>query len=288
MHDIAFFCDGSLVWQGPVTNVAENDDKTLSIDMVDKSGRWFRRLAPYEHSYAAAAKTDAAQVFQDIINDLESTSPTGLNLNITNATGVTTERVIQVWDPVEPILNDLADAALDWTVVGLDAYAGGNTVPAGSALVLSTEDHWDLPPQIIRNGDTQVTQVRVVGQGVAAVWPFTVGPPPDDPIFGTIQEVIHHPDANTFSEVLALAKSYFALRQGIQYEISTSRSQLSNRFPYEADQLIPGRVFTIVTNSSCVELALDLRLSRVDVRIEQAHESEATIDLQPFGTGLEA
>lgn len=287
-HEIGIYRAGQAapVWQGPVDEV-DDSGRELRISAFDKSAYWYKRLTTASISHAGAP-VDASVFFAELVAQAEAGAPSGLAFVPTSPTGVLIERVADIDQKIGPFLNDMADAAIDWTVVGLQAFAGGVTVPAGGALVLVTADHWDqeTPPEVVTEGRSQITRVVVHAQGdITAIYP--PGPAVADPVFGIVEEEISKPEIPSQAEADAYAQSYYDRHQGPQIHISTAGSSLSKRFPYGLPDLIPGRLFEVLVNSGCGERLLSLRLSAVSVDISGGHEESVKIDLQPVGQNEE-
>lgn len=282
-HEIALYRGGDLtqpVWQGPVEN-STTTRKTLSITARDKSLYWYSRHSSADISHAGAA-VDASVLFSELIAQAEAGSPSGLVFIPSALTGVMVERAIPAESDIGPHLDDLANEAIDWTVVGLLVYAGGVTTPAGGALPLVTSDHWDDPPSVVESGG-MVTRVIVrAASDVLGIFP--PGPAVPDPVYGIIEVEVPSPAVAKQPEADAFAQSYFERHRGPDLSIVTADSALSKRFPYSLADLIPGRLFPVLINSECREQLLILRLMQVTVNITSGAETSVKIDLQPIGT----
>lgn len=283
-HEIGFYRSGqtSPVWQGPVDSVTDTG-REIAVTALDKSAYWYKRNTSADLSHAGAA-VDAATLFSELVAQAEAGSPTGLLFVPSGPTGVMVTRVVPINQKIGPILDDLSNGAIDWTVVGLQAFAGGATVKAGGALVLATSDDWDPDelPEVVTDGHSQITRVVLHAQGdIVSIYP--PGPAVADPDFGIIEEEISKIQIPSQAEADAYAKSYYERHQGPQVHISTARSAVSKRFPYEMADLIPGRLFNVLVNTSCVEQLLTLRLSQTTTTIVDGHEESVKIDLQPVG-----
>jgi len=283
-HEIALYRAGQRepVWQGPVDSVTDTG-REIRVTGLDKSGYWYKRATSADLSHAGAP-VDAAVLFSELVAQAELGSPSGLAFVPSGPTGVQVTRVLPTNQKIGPALDDLANGAIDWTVVGLRAYAGGVTISAGGALVLTTADDWTEQerPEIITDGTSQVTRVILHGQGaITAIYP--PGPAVPDPIFGIVEEEISRPQIASQSEADAYARSYYDRHQGPQVHISTARAALSKRFPYEMADLIPGRLFNVLVNTACADRLLTLRLSALIAEIVAGHEAAVRIDLQPVG-----
>lgn len=286
-HEVALYRDGdpTPVWIGPVTAVVDTG-RELQVSASDRSAFWYRRETSASISHAGAP-VDASVLFSELVAQAELGSPSGLTF-LPTTTGVLVDRVVPINQKIGPVLDDLANGAVDWTVVAYQAFAGGVTIPAGGALVLVTSDAWEQEnlPEVVTDGTSQTTRVVVHAAGdITAIFP--PGPAVPDPIFGIIETEIPKSQISSQTEADAYAQSFYERHQGPQVHISTARSALSKRFPYELSDLIPGRLFNVLVNTSCVEELLTLRLSQVTTDISEGHEEAVMIDLQPIGQNSE-
>lgn len=282
-HELALYRESAddPVWQGPITKVEHNRSHVV-VSASDKSLRWFQRETSSDISHAGAP-VDSAVLFSELIAQAEAGSPSGLAIVPSAPTGVTTERAITAPTMIGPILNDLSRGAIDWTIVGLRAYAGGVTTPAGGFLPLVTSEHWDDQPTVFDDGVKLATRVIVrAGSNLLGIYP--PGPAVADPVFGIIEVEIAKPDIASQPEADAAAKTFYELHKGPDVNIVTREAALSTRFPYELADLIPGRIFPVDVDTVCNEALLTLRLGEVDVTIVAGHEQSAKIDLQAIGT----
>lgn len=282
-HEIGIYRDGQdqPVWQGPVTGPTEQTGRQLVIAASDKSGYWYRRDTSLVHSHAGAP-VDAGTLFANLVADAETGVPSGLIFTPVSPTGTMVERTINTSEKIGPHLDDLANDGIDWTVVGLQCYAGGVTISAGGALPLETRDHWEDPPTVTSDGRQQATRVLVHAQGsILGVWP--PGPPVVDPVFGILEEDISRPNIANQAEADAYAQSYYLRHQGPVVGITTGQSVLSKRFPYGMADLIPGRLFNVLVNTECQDTLLTLRLAELNVDASNGAETAVRIDLQPVG-----
>jgi hypothetical protein len=284
-HELALARDGQIVWQGPIVE-PQSQGTGGSYDARDLSAWWDHRKLRYDRAYTGV---DLATVFQQLAVDAMTPDPTPNVLVATSATGILGTRTYQAGQHllIGPLLRELSDVGVDWTVVGRNVIAGGLVVPT-TPIVRLNDEHLVAPPGVQLEGLSMANDVTVVGAGGGgtAIAPVFGEAIDADSIteFGLLDAVSTNANALDATSAAAGAASTLAVsREPITV---ASDVQIDSDAPILIQQLVPGALIDVAWRTSGLEVSGTYRLSKVSADVKSGSET-VTITIQPVGATTE-
>lgn len=284
-HELALARDGEIVWQGPITE-PQSQGTSGSYDARDLSAWWDHRKLRYDRAYSGV---DLATIFQQLTVDAMTPDPTPNVVVATSDTSILGTRSYLAGQHllIGPLLRELSDVGVDWTVVGRNVIAGGLVVPT-TPIVRLNDEHLVAPPGVQLEGLAMANDVTVVGAGG--------GGQTDAPVFG---EAIDADSISEFGLLDAVSTNSNALdatsaTAGAASTLAVARRpitvasdvQLDSDAPILIQQLVPGALIEVAWRTSGIEVSGTFRLSKVSADVKGGSET-VTITIQPVGTTTE-
>lgn len=283
------------VWVGPVYSPqpqppdASSHESDIQIACRDLSV-WFDKRKIHDDLIYDTGTADLATMFEDIVGSaMNPDNSPGISV-VGSPTGITGIRTyLQDQNLLAgPELRNLSNIGVDWTTYIRQILMGGTTVFNPAAQIGPFLDqHFIVPPTVIRDGSKQYNSVTQIGSGTApdggnAI--FQVATDTDaQNLYGLLEQVVT--DTTILDDPSALAGAESALALGASI-VQITNAVLTPDAPFQMSQLIPGVLCEINLNESCVPVAGLFRLQRVDVMVDVSAEQTETVTLtfQPVGT----
>jgi len=276
-HELAVYRDGVRVWSGPLIRV-NAPVEAAKLTARDLTAWWDRRFVHDDHSFAA---TDLATVFRQISEDaMEPDNTPGLYVETTPSGVLADLDVLGAQHKrAGPLLRDLANIGIDWTVVDRRILAGGLVVPTTSIGPFLIE-HFVQTPTVTIDGAAQANVWHVVSGGGSQ----------GDSVHGHAQDQNainadgYLEDVATVSTIqeAALAEEAAASRLALTTEpLLVERVVLSPDAPFAIDDLVPGTVCQLCLET-CIPVDDYFRLKSVAVTAGGKEEAVA-LTFEPLG-----
>ena len=275
-HELAIWRDDDEVWVG-VVGKPKYTGAGVVLPARDLF-QWFaRRLLPFDRSYI---DTDLGEIFAQYVEDALSrdTSP-NITVETVSATGVSGSRQVLAsqYRRADDELRELARSGIDWTMVGRTLRVGGEEVPTGELLMLTTDSFDD--PEIEPDGLETATEVTVVGSrsddpDVPIVGVY--GGPDGD--LGLVQIVEQESSIEDDASAEAAARTRWEMLHEVPEYV---RGALSPFAPVSFDQLVPGARVELRVRAGCHSAIGAARLQALAVDAQVGPEGEVTAKVVP-------
>lgn len=247
VDELVFYREGNPepVWLGPIVGSSESMSE-LTIRAVDRLGSIGDRRSPISHPALgrSAPTVDPHDLALWLLSAAEQQGPLGLRLidppYASTPPLVTAD--IAAGDLLWDALRDLADSAIDFTVMGPRLYFGAPTIQLTDLPQLDTRLHWlEDGAAIETDARNMATEIEVLGGGGAvAYWP--VYPDPVSPLFRPLRLI--RENVTSEAELERIARDAWAQSQSPTTTVLTDPS-LSPEAPVAVEDLIPGRLVTV-------------------------------------------
>lgn len=266
-----------LVWAGPVTDLIDNRDGTITITASDSSlyALEERRARP-----GVWTQQDIATIFVEVVRAALAVDDPGITVTAT-PTGVLGDRVIAPTDLVlvQSIVEELTKTAVDWTVVGREWRIGGTQVDMSRILPIKLRDQdFGVPPKIRVSRSAMGTTFYTRGSDVVGAY----GGPRSD---GVVIERVA--DANQIldkeSADAAAQSAWDAGRVPYVVIDGEGRAALAASAMVDIQTLVPGMGVPVEVGD-CLPYAGLMRLAAVNTTFGPEAE-DVSLTLQPIGTG---
>lgn len=277
-HELAIYRNEDLVWVGPILK-PDPSGLQFKIDARDLSAWWDVRLLHTDRVFDLPL--DLAYIFEAVANDAMEPDPSpGLVVRATPSgtkdkySKLAAENVI-----VGPLLRDLANTAVDWTVVGREALVGGPELslrPLGPL----TDEHFVRPPHPVVDGTQRGTRVIVRGAGSGAQGDKVVGDATNEAArheFGLIERVL---SIQTITDGGSAQKAAESRVELIATDFPIQDAVLTPEAPVAVSDLIPGRRVQLALEDTCIPCFGTWRLRTVD---GSGEADTITLTFEPLG-----
>lgn len=267
-----------LVWAGPVTDLVDNRDGTMTIAAVDQSlyAIGERRARP-----GSWTQQDLSTVFVDVLRAALAEDDPGLVFTAT-PTGILGDRVIADTDVVmvSQVIDEISRTAVDWTVIGREWRVGGTEVDLSRTLPVRLRDlDFVEAPKLRVSRSAMGTRwyVRASGDVVgAATYTRPDGVIIERSIDGA--QIIDQGSADAAAATaLALGKAPVVVIDG------TQQAAIAPGTEVDIQTLVPG-MGVPVDVGDCLRYTGTMRLAEVAADFTAESES-VKVTLQPVGTG---
>lgn len=259
LHQLAIFRDDEPVWRGFVFNTSAQDGK-LSVTARDPSS-WFskRRVERSRGWYGVDPTTIAAEVIRDALAAFDPfgmsqymvEAPTGLFVNYE----VKKDAVL-----VAEVLKDLVDVGLQWTVTGGRLVLG--PAPRAHTTAGLDDSHFDTLPTVEKDGSAVVNDLLILGKGASGQY-FDYG----SGFAGALQGIEKADALTTEFQCVNEARDQVRSRTVATRRISMpGNSRLMPNAPVSVEELVPGCLVPIATNTTGILVASRLELSEMSVK----------------------
>lgn len=277
--------DDSLVWVGPVVGTEWHNDvngsRSVTIDARDL-GQWFeRRLEERNRSFVGV---DAAVIFRQIVSDaLHRDVTPNIDFSSISPTGVIADRELKIEARRRAAddLRELANTAVDYTMIGRRLIAGGTEVPTAELGKLVNE-HFSTVT-LKADGLQTETESTVVGSP-----PENMGGPVVavaggvEAVRGLLQGVVNEAGIQDHNSAQALADTrHLFLQETPRYV----EGVLTAEAPVDFGALIPGARTDLRLGFLCRDVVGDHRLRALDVGVSDLNVETITARFTTAGTG---
>ena len=265
-----------LVWAGPVKDLIDNRDSTVTINAADSSLYVLDERVVRPGSWV---QVDLATVFVDVLTAALAPDDPGLVISST-PTGVLGDRVVADTDIVlvRSLIDELTKTAVDWTVVGREWRIGGTEVDLSRVLPVKLRDgDFGTPPPIRVSRSAMGTKFFVRGSGVVGEFG---GPRADGVLIERVSEgnqIIDKASAD------AAARSSWEVASTPYVVIDGSAvATIAPMTMVDIQTLVPGMLVPVEVGE-CLPYHGTMRLAEVNVSFSAESEGVA-LTLQPVGT----
>lgn len=277
-HELGFYRDGDLMWQGPIQFISEDKD-FITIQAADVLA-WMQvryNREAFDFINSDADQTDIAHYFIDQAFMFDD--PHVREYVVAVPTGATYQaqahnRYTITWFEA---LDDIGKQDLDYTTVGRRILIGGELSTLTPPLALTDVSFVDNVT-LIQDGSQLATRYCAAGQEGANV--ACVGGV--DAFYGLVERMVTADSitSNAVAEFTASSLRNAAYPQPVVIAVPSGAS-LADTAPVGIDQLICGARIDVALTSFCRELAQPMRLAALDVSWDGQFETVA-VNLDPF------
>lgn len=287
------------LWCGTVTQVVEDSIAgTLKIVTKDPSIWWGRNPVSARN---VLEPIDEAELWRQLVGDSEAKNPSGVTLKpfrptgveftegVTRRSTVTTEstttetradgsKIVTETTVTGSSSTDASSLILGglesvfWTIHGCELYGPGpTTVDQSPYATLDVEKHWTVAGGVFDDdGAFVTTQATVIGKDVrgdeiVGRYPATSVPHPDYGVHES--EPVIDLTLSTQAQVDAAAREIYERDKDGSLFFVTSSSSLSKDAPVTPWDLVPGRLFWVVSRSTCNQVRVLRQLNNVKIEV---------------------
>jgi hypothetical protein len=271
--EIIVYRDGRDAWAGPVTDVSFGYG-TVQVEADDLTAWWDRRTVPTLNF----VNKDLTDIFLRI-HEAAMAPDDSMNMQIISSpSGVTGDRSYNqnTYQYASDAIDELAKTGLDYTAYSRNIIVGGEQVDVNPYITL-LDEHWTTPPKVRDRGNEQATVVVVKGSGVQAI---SVASSRYVDYYGYLVRVFDEPDIKDTASAELAAKTRLELLKDPTFIETPVGAGLKTSAPITLEQLIPGMLVRVDTQSTCRKIVGDFRLQKVTVGFA---DGSVAIDLQPLG-----
>jgi hypothetical protein len=270
--EVIVYRDGRDAWSGPVTQ-GKYGYGYAEVEADDLTAWYSRRTVPALN----LVNRDLTDIFM-LLHDAAMQQGPIENMNVVDSpSGIITSRVYQgqLYQYTHDAIAELAKTGLDYTAYSRTILVAGEDLNQAPYITLMDE-HWTTPPTIIERGNEQATVVIVKGKGIQAQ---AVAPKEYLDYYGVLVRVFDEPNiVDVVSAELAAETRLDMLKDPVYIETPVGAA-LKTSAPITLEQLIPGIVIRVDSQSTCRKVVSDFRLHKVTVDFGGA----VSIDLEPLG-----
>lgn len=276
-HSVLILADGQLVWGGPIVRINWRTGRIVARDV----SWWFdRRVISQPRSFVGQ---DLSSIAETLLRDAFAADDPGILTWLdVQPCGIIGDREYSA-DSIQTVgdaIRELARTGMDFTVLGWRVLIGPEQTTTRRLGVL-TDQHFMVPPDVIEDGLSLTTRAWVQGSGVLGVAGGT------DPYYGLVERSWNEPDIKDVVSAAAAAQTRVDLLSSSPVFVGDEagngfQSVLAPSAPFSLQELVPGAIIRTALTDACRQVAADLRLHEIQVRV--AEDEQVSINLQPLGT----
>lgn len=258
-------------WEGPVTNVEDNDG-VITVVASDITAYWSRSLVK-NHSFVGE---DVAAIAQSIIESTFATSIYGEPFLETSVVGALLDRDFSESDYklLSDIFSDLP--GLDWYAFGRTVYLFGASREPVSSFKINDESWFPLPA-VERSGEKYANRVVVKGSGVTGI---AEAPLDEIDYYGLIVRRSELTSATSQTAVDKEAQAILARARDATFFNTDSLSVLRPTVNTKLENVVPGAYVDVDHSITGRPLSRQLRIDTVEV---DCLLGTTAISLEPLG-----
>jgi hypothetical protein len=270
-NDMSLYRDGSLVWQGPVTEIEYVGDQ-VTISAKDVTAWLARRVIHTAMDFTTATGSgpaDLASIAEALVRDAFAPDDPGVLAYLTvTLAGILGERAYDVNQGYTgDELRELARTGIDFTAIGHRILITGE----GSLARLATldDEHFAGPLRIVEDGLAATSRAIVIGEGIMAE-SGGVGP------CGLIERLIKEDAIKDVDSAQSEADSLVAAGTPTPLYLEVpDGSQLTPDAPVGIEELVPGVTIPVASTQTCRDVSAVLRLTKLAVTFGSGGEAVA-------------
>lgn len=266
-----------LVWAGPVNDLVDNRDGTITITAADTSQY---ALTERVARPGVWTQVDLATMFVQVLQAALAVDDPGLVFTST-PTGIRGDRVIANTDlvMVSQVIEELSRTAVDWSVIGREWRVGGTQVDLSRVLPVRLRDgDFETAPKLRVSRSAMGTRWYTRGGGVVGDYGQARA---DGVVIERIidgSQIVDQGSADASSRTAWDAgKEPVVVIDGTQSAAITSTTQI------DIQTLVPGMGVPVEVGD-CLTYSGVMRLAEVNTTFDSTSEN-VSVTLQPLGTG---
>lgn len=273
--EVEWWVDDCLSWAGPIRQIAFGIN-TMTITASDLTSWWAERLLPT----IVHTGVDTTDIFVDYHNAAMRGDPVrGFGIS-PRPTGKLVSAAVEIEECVTAadVMNELADADIDYTAYGRNILIGPQELSTVPTITLCDDDFFGNFQVLMRGGENFAT--KIIAKSANGLTCFTEPDPVLLSTYGLHERVIEFEFLEDKNLLQRAAESALELYSQPYYIDTGSDAGLRPGAPIPFKALIPGLRVNLVTSSTCLDIDTVLRLYKV----RRNADGTTSIGLEPIGS----